>query len=195
MGNREIVLVDMDGVIADFDSYVVGQLPPEVPRVERANFYVAHDYPEHEQLVREITAHPQFFSELEPVENALEGWQRLLDLGYDPVICSAPLRSNRSAIEGKIIYLTKHFVPQFGAQVVERAIIDKKKYLYGGLVLIDDRPEVDTGNGQAEWQHIVFDRPYNKHAAAGLLRLMGWNDPNMANILEQAKELKAQKAS
>lgn len=187
MPSKEIALVDMDSVVADFDGSVLEQLPAEIPRVPRTNFYIAEDYPEHNQLIRDITAHPGFFANLGLIEHALEGWQRLIDIGLDPVIASAPLRSNRSAIEGKVLFLEKFFVPQFGTQVVERAIIDKRKYLYPGLVLIDDRAEVDTNNGQAEWQHVLFDTPPNQNAASGLLRLMGWIDPNLEAIIEEAK--------
>jgi hypothetical protein len=52
--------------------------------------------------------------------------------------------------------------------------------------LIDDRPEVDTNNGQATWRHIVFDQPYNKHSPAAL-RIRGWDDPHLEDILEAAR--------
>lgn len=185
MIEREVVLVDMDGVLADFDKKALESLPLEVERVTRQNFYVAHDYPEHDALIRAATAHPNFFEELELVEGALEGWQQLIDLGYDPVICSAPLSSNSRSVEGKKLFLAKHFAPKFGKQVVERAIFDKKKHSHSGLALIDDRPEIEEG----EWRHIVFDRPYNQLSKAAF-RLFSWQDPNLAEILSEIKRSK-----
>lgn len=179
------VLVDMDGVLADFDRAVLDRLPSSIARVARMNFYIAEDYPEHVMHVRSIVAQPDFFQDLPIVEGAIDGWERLLDLGYDPRICSAPLSVNSFSAEGKRLWLQRHFVPKFGEQVVSRAIIDKQKYKYAGRVLIDDRPKVDTGNGQAAWQHVVFDRPYNADSDAKY-RLMDWYDDGLESILDAA---------
>jgi 5'-nucleotidase len=181
-----IVLVDMDGVLADFDGAVIDRLPLEIARVARTNFYISQDYPDHTTHVHAITSHPEFFRSLPVIDGALEGWQRLIDLGYDPRICSAPLTANEQSVAGKLAWLQDHFVPKFGKQVVERAIIDKQKYKYDGLVLIDDRPEVETNNGQATWQHVVYDRFYNQQSNAKL-RLFGWNDQNLESLLDRAR--------
>jgi 5'-nucleotidase len=181
-----VVLVDMDGVLADFDAAVLGQLPPVIDRVARTHFYIAQDYPGHVAHVEYITRHPDFFKNLPLVDNALQGWQRLIDAGYNPRICSAPLSSNQQSVRGKLAWLRRHLVPRFGEGVVTDAIIAKDKYNYSGLALIDDRPEVDTNNGHATWRHIVFDHPYNRHSSAGL-RIQGWDDPQLEEILEAAR--------
>jgi 5'-nucleotidase len=180
-----VVLVDMDGVLADFDAAVLQRLPVSA-RIARAHFYIAQDYPQHIAHVEDITSHPEFFRNLPLVDNALQGWQRLIDAGYQPRICSAPLSRNQEAVKNKLAWLRRHFVPRFGERVVSEAIIDKTKSRYDGLALIDDRPEVDTNNGRATWRHIVFDQPYNKHSPAAL-RLRGWDDPHLEDILEAAR--------
>lgn len=86
-----VVLVDMDGVLADFDAAVLDRLPPGVARVARTHLYLAEDHPEHLTRVESITSRPDFFLELPLVGHALQGWQRLIDAGYRPRICSAPL--------------------------------------------------------------------------------------------------------
>jgi 5'-nucleotidase len=184
--NDNVVLVDMDGVLADFDAAVLGQLPPAIERVARTHFYIAQDYPRHVAHVEYITKHPDFFPNLPLVDNALQGWQRLIDAGYHPRICSAPLSRNEQSVRGKLAWLRCHLVPRFGERVVTEAIIAKDKYNYRGIALIDDRPEVDTNNGEATWCHIVFDHPYNRHSSAGL-RVQGWDDPALEEILEAAR--------
>lgn len=177
----------MDGVLADFDASAI-QAVPEKHRLDRhEKFYLAENYPDHKAEIHKLSAHPEFFENLELIDGALEGWQRIIDAGFDPQICSAPLSSNKNAIEGKIKFLNKHFVPRFGKQVVERAIIDKKKYNYPGLALIDDRPKLDTNEGKAQWEHILFDRGHSElsHAA---FRLLSWHDQNLEEILNEIYE-------
>jgi 5'-nucleotidase len=193
-GSDDVVLVDMDGVLADFDAAVLDRLPPSIARVARANFSIADDYPGHVAHVELITSHPDFFLDLPLVDNALQGWQRLIDAGYHPRICSAPLRRNKQAAQSKLAWLRRHFVPHFGERVVSEAIIDKDKYRYAGLALIDDRPEVDTHDGRATWRHIVFDRPYNQRSSAAL-RIRGWGDPDLEATLETARRPPRARAS
>jgi 5'-nucleotidase len=184
--NDNVVLVDMDGVLADFDAAVLDKLPPVIERVARTHFYIAQDYPRHVAHVEYITRHPDFFENLPLVDNALQGWQRLIDAGYNPRICSAPLSRNEQSVSGKLAWLRRHLVPCFGERVVTEAIIAKEKHRYPGFALIDDRPEVDTNSGRAAWCHIVFDHPYNRHSSAGL-RVHGWDDPQLEEILEAAQ--------
>jgi 5'-nucleotidase len=185
-GRDNVVLVDMDGVLADFDGAVLNQLPPQIERVARTHFYISKDYPTHAQHVRDIISRPDFFLDLPLVDNALEGWQRLIDAGYRPQICSAPLSRNSHSVRNKLAWLDRHFVPHFGDVVVRDAIIDKRKHRYDGLALIDDRPDVDSNEGQARWLHVVFDRPYNQDSTAAL-RIRGWDDPDLEDTLEAAR--------
>jgi 5'-nucleotidase len=187
-GRDNVVLVDMDGVLADFDAAVLDQLPPGIERVARTHFYISEDYQTHAKHVRDITSRADFFLDLPLVDNALDGWQRLIGAGYQPQICSAPLSRNSDSVRNKLAWLDRHFAPRFGDLVVSEAIIDKRKYRHGGLALIDDRPEVDTNDGQARWLHVVFDRPYNQDSTAAL-RIRGWNDPDLEDTLEAARRL------
>lgn len=175
----------MDGVLADFDGAVLQALPSHIERVARQHFYIARDYPEHLADVKAVYSHPDFFFGLTPVADAVEGWHRLLGLGYEPRICTAPLTLNAKSVEGKISWLKRFFVPHFGDDIVTTAIIDKRKFDYDAVALIDDRPDVDTNGGVARWRHVVFDQPYNR-GALSQLRIFNWSDPNLESVLESA---------
>jgi 5'-nucleotidase len=177
-----VILMDMDGTMVDFDGGATAHLPRELI-VPRTNFYIAQDYPEEIRPSIEAAYNaPDFFENLEPMPDLLEAWQMLLDNGFDPRVASAPLTSNRCAVEGKIKWLDRVLVPEFGVQVVERAIIDKNKWKYPGLAIIDDRPAVPRGeNGQniANWEHIIFGWPHLQPKlplSDAAFRLIRWKD-------------------
>lgn len=192
------VLVDMDNVMADFDGAALAAIEPH-ERIERLAFYVAHDYPEARRpSIEAIYNAPGFFEGLAPMPGMLEGWQALIDAGYYPNVASSPLSSNRTAIEGKIKWLDRIMVPEFGARVVEEAIIDKDKWKYRSLAMLDDRPDTPRGPGGesvANWEHILFGWPHLPKVplATTAFRLLSWHDTDhLLNMLAQIEEARKQ---
>jgi 5'-nucleotidase len=189
---QQTVLVDMDGVLADFNGNLYAMLSassPEVVLPERqTEFYLDHMLPpEHRLIVKEIISQSGFFIDLEPIDGAKDGWAKLLELGYLPRVCSAPLRKNETSVPDKKAWLEEHFVPLFGSSVIDLAIFDKQKWLHPGIALIDDRPDPNYKNYQdirAAWQHIVYDYPYNALSNAPH-RMMSWQDPLLPTILSE----------
>lgn len=194
LNNKPIVLVDMDGVLADFDTGVIHILQAKHPHVPiqkvRRNFYIHHDYEDHAELVRGVALRKDFFLNLPLLDDALWAWQQLIDLGYHPVVCSSPVRVSAHSAPEKLQWLEKHFVPVFGQYVADEAIITREKHRADGIALIDDRPEVRDFD-QAVWEHIVFDAPYNQ--GGDKLRLKGWHDPRLKDHLKQCEKLYKQK--
>ncbi len=175
------VLVDMDGVMANFDKAALAHISAS-EIVLRTNFYVSHDYPEELRAsMRAVLNTPDFFEGLEPMPGLIEAWQAMVNNGWRPRVASAPLSSNPSSVEGKIKWLDRTMVPVFGPSIVEQAIIDKEKWKYEGLALIDDRPDVPRGtNGAntANWEHILFGWPHldTVPMATAAYRLLCWGD-------------------
>jgi 5'(3')-deoxyribonucleotidase len=186
--DRPIALIDMDGPLADFDAEVVNRLSirrPDIPILKtRHNFYISDDYPEHSLLLREISDEEGFFESLPLAAYALEGFQRVIDLGYHPRICSKPMRSNPYSKIEKLKWLEREFVPIFGEYVVKEAIITPNKHEQEGVALIDDAPAIPKSEEALYGEHIVFDMEYNQ--ASEQPRLYGWLDDNLAALLEAA---------
>lgn len=111
-----------------------------------------------------------------------------LTLDFSPRVASSPYTTNEYCVQGKMQWLQDIFVPEFGSSILERAVFDKRKFNYPGVALIDDKGDVDTNNGQATWQHVVFDKPHNKNSSARF-RLHDWRAINLEKILEEARAL------
>lgn len=193
---QKTVLVDMDGVMADFDRAALSEVPQDLI-VPRSQFYVAHDYPEDlRPSIEAVYNSPEFFENLDVIEGVHEGWQAMLDNGYSPRVASAPLRSNKNSIEGKIKWLDRVMVPHFGASVVEEAIIDKNKWKYSALAIIDDNPVISKGmNGteSADWEHILFGWSHlaTVPMATAAFRLLSWHDTDkLIQTLDTIAELR-----
>lgn len=194
---RPIVLVDMDGVLADFDTAFHETVREEYPHVlmidplpEPPSFYASQAYPgEYQSALRSISNAEGFFARLPVIPGALEGWQRIIDEGFQPQICSSPIRSNPYSKAEKLGWLEEHMAPVFGSWVVETAIITNEKFRYDGVALIDDRPDMPNA-AIAPWQHVLFDQPCNRYVETDM-RLLGWSDPNLGSILRTTVKLTA----
>lgn len=184
MTKRPIVLVDMDGVLADFDGAInvfLKENYPDIPVVPHKSFYFHEDYPDsaHQAIITQFQASQYFFLNLPVLPGAIEGWQRIIDLGYEPRICSSPLSRNEWCGAEKLDWVEQHL----GSYARETAIITSDKDLAEGIALIDDRPIIKNAD-QATWKHVVFHQPYNEHIDTPL-RLRDWYDENLAGILER----------
>ena len=182
----------MDDVLADFSLAVLNRIRSDLPHITpvltRPNFYIEDDYDErHRATIKAISEEPRFFASLPLIDNALAGWQRIIDLGYRPQICSSPISRNLTCTAEKLEWLEKYFAPLFGKSVVETAIIVKDKYKVDGIALIDDRPDIKQ-SASAAWQHIIFDRTYNRQTNNDL-HLYGWLDPKLPGLLALAHDL------
>ena len=191
MTERQIVLVDMDGVLADFDGAseaFLRQNYPHVPVAQRQSFYFRDDYIDttHQAILNDLHTSQFFFRDLPEVPGAIEGWQRIIDLGYEPRICSSPLTSNEWCKAEKLEWVEQHL----GEEALKTAVITSDKEQVAGIALIDDRPVIKNAD-QATWQHIVFHQPYNQHIDTDL-RLRDWYDENLSAILERAAQMSQQ---
>ena len=190
-----IVLVDMDGVLADFDAEFARRYElahrtgrpddgPDVDVTTRAEFKVDTLFPaQWTDRVRAISAAAGFFRGLPVVPGAVEGLSALEAAGHDVFICTAPLTRYENCVAEKFAWVEQHLGPRW----VSRIVMTKDKTLVHGDVLIDDKPHV-TGVRTPDWEHVRYTRSYNA-AVADVPRLT-WD-----NAVQVLADLAADRAA
>ena len=172
------ILVDMDGVIADFDGEFIKRwrerYPDQfyIPMHERTLFYVKDQYPQevHPQLL-EILQEPGFFREMMPMPGAREALSEMNTLGLEVFLCTSPFSPYQNCVLEKYQWVENYL----GARWTDRIILTKDKTLVRGDILIDDKPHI-TGADVPTWEHILYDRPYNKGVDKRRLTWENWKD-------------------
>jgi 5'-nucleotidase len=173
------ILVDMDGVIADFDQELVLRWrerhpdKPYVPLEARKTFYVKDSYPEElKPLVVEILLESSFFRDMLPMQGAIEALHEMQAMGWEVFICTSPLSTYRNCVLEKHEWVEKFLGPSWVRQVV----LTKDKTIIKGDVLIDDKPAITGVEERPEWEHILYDRPYNQGIAKRRMTWENWKD-------------------
>lgn len=159
-----LILLDMDGVLSNFDQGVVDEWnrrhPGDhlKPYRHRREFYIDDDHPEHMRpRIQDIYTEPGFFLRLKPIHGSQQAVRDMLRLGLHIGICTAPLFRSPSCLDEKFRWTREHF----GEEVARTVIITKDKTRVRGDVLIDDNPDI-TGFLAPVWEHVLFDHPYNR---------------------------------
>ena len=176
--NKKLILLDQDGVLADFDAGFAaawqqryGEAAP-IATADRRHFYIRDDLPAqwHDRLHRLYTA-PGFFASLPAVPGAVAAARQLLAAGHDVRICTSPINDYQNCVTEKLHWVAEHL----GEDWVARVILSKDKTWVRGDVLIDDKPEI-SGSLQPVWQHWLYDAPYNRHIPHP--HRVCWQDPS-----------------
>jgi 5'-nucleotidase len=170
------ILIDMDGVIADFDGEFLlrwrARHPDKlyVPLEERTTFYVKDQYPDElKSLVVEILVEPTFFRDMLPVSGAKDALDEMEKMGFEVFICTSPLSTYKNCVLEKYEWVEKYL----GSAWVERIILTKDKTIINADILIDDKPTLTGVESIPKWEHILYDRPYNRVANR---RRMTWDN-------------------
>ncbi len=157
-----IILIDMDGVITDFNGTLTEKFHERFPQrplvdLEKVTTTDLEDsYPlEDKQRLKDIYQSRGFFRELRSMPGALEALEELRRK-VELFICTAPLTLYENCVLEKYQWVEENL----GKEWVKRIILTKEKTLVHGDILIDDR--VFTGIRVPSWEHVVYDQPSNR---------------------------------
>lgn len=155
---RTLILVDQDGVLADFDGAlyeVLDDLGHDTSEFEATAWDYTEDVlrqygPDAVAALDAAWRSPGFFRRLEVIEGAVEAIEGLLDVGFEVAVCTAPSLENPTCASDKLWWIARHF-PRLERHVT----LATDKTLVQGDVLIDDRPWI-SGLRRPSWQHVRF---------------------------------------
>ncbi|XP_032946685.1 5'(3')-deoxyribonucleotidase, mitochondrial isoform X4 [Rhinolophus ferrumequinum] len=156
MGGRALrVLVDMDGVLADFEGGFLKKFRarfPDQPFIaleDRRGFWLSEQYgrlqPGLSEKAISIWESENFFFDLEPLPGAVEAVKQMASLENTAVfICTSPIKKYKYCPYEKYAWVEKHFGPDF----LEQVVLTRDKTVVSADLLIDDRPDI-TGKWPA----------------------------------------------
>lgn len=160
----KLILIDQDGVLADFEQGVqtawkgaYGMALPTLPKGRR-HFYLADDYPHLKNELSAVYSGEGFFEHLPPIDGAVDAVKALLDFGHDVRICTSPINAYRHCVSEKFAWVERHL----GLEWTHRIVLTKDKTWVRGDVLIDDKPII-TGSLTPTWEHWHYRHSYNAH--------------------------------
>lgn len=137
--HRQLLYIDMDGVIVDFDS----ALPKITPKV-KATYEGEYDNI------------PGIFELMDPMPGAIEAVQRLAHI-YDTYILSSSPWENETALSHKLVWIKKYFGDHKESLFYKKVIFSQAKHLNQGDILIDDRKKNGAGEFAGEFIHFGTD--------------------------------------
>lgn len=171
----ETILIDLDGTLADWQSAFnaeLNELSEEAFLAGTPGVYdVFHGREKYKSEVDSVMNRRGFYSDLAPIEGAVEAIHEMLDEILPVCILSKPWLPNPDCVAEKIGWLEKYF----GKRLERRALFFQDKTMVAGRMLIDDIPAVAPGSFEPVWEHVYFTQPYNKNIS-GKRRLDGWAD-------------------
>lgn len=189
---RKIVLVDMDGVICDFDIHMFNEfrrLYPNEPYVlptNRKKWAITDQYDALKrglgQCIWDIMQSQHFFETLPPMAGAVQALTDMAKLA-NVFLCTTPLLKYRHCVVEKYNWVNKYL----GSEFISKIILTHDKTLVHGDILIDDKPYI-TGAKKPTWEHILFSQPYNENICdhqptSFSARLSSWTNEEWKSLL------------
>lgn len=160
------VLLDMDGVLADFDAqlfHLFGDVLDCTKETQKHRFLTDHLGGDYDQIVkmRATVEAPGWFRELPLIKGAQEAVSIMEEQGRDVWLCSKPLEASESCASEKFAWVAEYF-----PSLVGKLILAPNKGMVSGSILVDDAIK-PAWLRYANWVPVVYEHPWNasgKHA-------------------------------
>ena len=177
-----LILLDMDGPLVEYHGGFLREFYRQYPDApyktlaELTEFYIRDNYPpEWKDRIDSIYYSPEFYFGLRPIPGSIAAVREITRAGHKVKICTNhSSRIREVSIIGKTAWIKLYL----GKEFAEKTVFTKDKTRVPGDILVDDKPEI-AGQAKPSWEHVVFDRPYNRHAKGK--RRITWE--NYAEIL------------
>ncbi len=167
--DKPVLLLDMDGIIADFDRFSLDTYN----RIHRTNWSVADVHlhiGDHEVINPEIDAkairrpfkEPGAFISLPVIPGSQEAVAKLLEY-FTIFVVTTQYYGNPTCVHEKHVWLQRHF-----PAIADQGIYTKHKPQVKGDILVDDRPincaQYKAANPQAKTASLIYAWSGNTHA-------------------------------
>ncbi|HVB02085.1 MAG TPA: hypothetical protein VNE41_00050 [Chitinophagaceae bacterium] len=139
MSEKELLFIDMDGVLVDFAGGVRSSYPD----------FDCYPADRQQEITALLSRKPGFFTSLEPIVGAVEAYRKL-SRQYEVYILSTPDWAGVHSWTEKRIWVEQHL----GEAAYKKLILSHNKGLFTGRALIDDR--IRNGVDRFSGEHIHF---------------------------------------
>ena len=138
MSNGLTILVDLDGVLADFDGALFSDTAdfidwPDEALSRSRRFCTDYLNRREAKVVRRYIEETRFFRDLPLIPGAQGGVKELEELGHDLWICTKPLEANPWCASDKMAWVADHF-----PSLAKKVILAPDKSMVKGDILLDD---------------------------------------------------------
>lgn len=183
MKRKKIILVDMDGVLCDYEKALLEQAKEKLgltPISKNIVFNTELNFEtKHQTSIDDLTHEEGFFENLKPFPGAIEAIKEMdKDPDVELFICSAPKKKSIFCHSEKFKWLMKYC----GQKIAQKLVLTRDKTLVYGDFLIDDRFEVTGSVEKPSWVHVLFDQPHNSHIK-NKPRIYSW-EKNWKKVLD-----------
>src|SRR3989344_4235368 len=112
MQKNDIILIDQDGVLANYNKRLLELVREKFPdeqlveegKLVRFDTHL-HFSEEHQKEIDGLSLIPEFFSSLEPIEGAVDALHDLVSRGLNVRICTSPKKRSDNCAKEKLVWI------------------------------------------------------------------------------------------